>query len=497
MRPDQPWPVRPHPEPGEALSSYAVRLAEANGIHPRHLLPPGFADAQAPPGLIDRVSTAAALPAGQVRAMTLADLRPSIRGTGVLLRHGWRLHDSVTWSCPVCTERTGYRALAWRLALTPACARCQVLLHYPGAGPGIHPAPPELLELIARLQHLLQKASSGSIGARDTLSHYRRTCAGLAGTITPTWPPRAATTDLALDLDAARAWGNHPSPDPGTVATLLLTARPALGPRHTKTWFRQLLHDGPRAPGVPPPPAPRRPARRPQPPGSHPEDLPGLESLITDLATLAATTGLAPRHVPAFLPVPGDETIPHPDRWRPAHLAAVGLSMLLDLATGGPGSAATACLHLGTADTESDDDLDGLRAHAGIRGPHAALLRAGAAALIDDGIIDYQARRATLSVARRRPRLALPENRLPAINGVPGDLLAWGWMWVHTTRGPMWTSPYPLVRTGTVHLFDQAIDPETRLALHEHAQQLLTGPDLTLASPHLAPARPATAARTS
>ena len=35
----RPLPVRPEPRPGEPLTSYAVRLADANGIHHGRVLP--------------------------------------------------------------------------------------------------------------------------------------------------------------------------------------------------------------------------------------------------------------------------------------------------------------------------------------------------------------------------------------------------------------------------------------------------------------------------
>lgn len=128
MRLDRALPVRLNVIAGESLSGYATRLAEANGLAPNALIPRDFSDATAPQPMIERIATAADITLEQATLMTLTAWPSTVRGMGRQQRHGWRLHQSVTWICPSCTGPTGYRALLWRLALAPVCLRCGLCL---------------------------------------------------------------------------------------------------------------------------------------------------------------------------------------------------------------------------------------------------------------------------------------------------------------------------------------------------------------------------------
>jgi len=98
--------------------------------------------------------------------------------------------------------------------------------------------------------------------------------------------------------------------------------------------------------------------------------------------------------------------------------------------------------------------------------------------LLNDGLIDYQRRRDILRPITTLPRLPVPASNLPEIDGYEPRVLALGWTWTRMTRGPMWTSPFPLVPDRHVRAFNAAIDPETRLVLHETGQRLLADTDL-------------------
>jgi len=98
-------PVRPHLAAGEALHSYATRLAHANGLtltdllaYPRNV---GLTAAH-----LKALSAASGLPVVQLHEHTLDRYPPAIRGTTGTHRGGWRLHGS-DWSCPRCTPPTG------------------------------------------------------------------------------------------------------------------------------------------------------------------------------------------------------------------------------------------------------------------------------------------------------------------------------------------------------------------------------------------------------
>lgn len=494
MRPDQAFPVRPAVMPGESLSSYALRLADANGLSHRAVLPAGFTDATAPRRLVEQVAVASGLTTDQVRSMTLAPMPPTLRGRGKLQRHGWRLHDSVQWVCPACTSQTGYQALLWRTGLMPVCTRCSVLLVQAHDIPLARPAPAYLIDLVEELTHLVQAATARHAYSRDRLSRFRKTCAAVAQTIDADWPPRPGHLP-DLDRGQARTWGPHPCPDPATTAVILAATAPALGARRVRAAFINEAMDRvhraqplalrvvlPRRLPIAPPGSPILP-------GFTHADAYRLRVLLSDLQQGVATVpGLAPRHIPAFLVLPGEDPIPAGDVWRDRALAAIGLHMLISRADGQVGAASTACHDFGTADTESNRLLDGLRLGRGIHADEADLLRSGVRHLADEGLVDYRARRRVLSSLRRLPAVPICESRFPDLGGVPGPALALGWMWVHRTRGPMWTSPWPTIRTSTVLAFDAVIDSEARLTLHETATALIEGPDLSAVMPTTAPA---------
>ncbi|WP_256838926.1 TniQ family protein [Ornithinimicrobium faecis] len=483
MRPDQALPVRPTALDGEALSGYAVRLADANGITPNVLIGQDYTDVTASPAMVRRLSTAAGMTPAQVIGMTMAPMPPSIRGRGKLARHGWRLHQSMTWICPVCTDQRGYRALLWRLALMPVCTRCRVLLVRAHDIHRARTAPDALLDLTGRLIGLVQDATTGNRTARARLASYRKVCAAVAHTINHDWPPRPAGLPRA-DLPAARMWGPHPCPDPATTATILTAAEPALGSKRARERFTQEVMDryeqraqSPAAPVVLP--STLRPEERPPVlPVYRYTDRARLTQLTHDLRQVVVATGLHARHVPGFLLLPGDDPVPPGPLWRERGLATIGLHMLISRAHGEPGAATAACHDLGTTDTETNFFLDGIRLHRGIPADQDELLLAGVEHLLDGGLVDYRRRRQALRAVRRLPTLPLPADRLPDISDVPGHRLALGWMWVHFARGPMWTSSFPSIRTSTVMAFDAAIDPEARLHLHEAAHAITEGPEL-------------------
>jgi hypothetical protein len=98
--------------------------------------------------------------------------------------------------------------------------------------------------------------------------------------------------------------------------------------------------------------------------------------------------------------------------------------------------------------------------------------------LLNDGLVDYQRRRDILRPVTTLPRLSVPASNLPEIDGYAPRVLALGWIWTRLTRGPMWTSRFPLVPDRHVRAFNAVIDPETRVVLHEAGQQVLADADL-------------------
>jgi hypothetical protein len=113
------WPVRPAPRPGEPLTSYAVRLADANGVTRRRVLRAHRHDVGVPEDELELSLPSPVSTAGAAARLTMDRYPPTVRGRGKTHRGGWRLHFSVEWVCPRCTALTGRRELLWQTALSP------------------------------------------------------------------------------------------------------------------------------------------------------------------------------------------------------------------------------------------------------------------------------------------------------------------------------------------------------------------------------------------
>ena len=493
-----PLPVRPTPQPGEPLTSYAGRLADANGVTRRQIFPAHRHDVGVPDAELENVAALAGLDAGAAARLTMDRYPPTVRGRGKTHRGGWRLHFSVEWVCPRCTALTGRRELLWQTALSPVCRACRVLLMPSGRrGVAEQEASDRLPDLADQLTSLAETSITHH-SARVRLGMFRRVCAVVAQTIDDQWPDRPSGLP-ALDLTAARRWGVFPSPDPGTVAVILSAAAPAL---HSGYLRDRLLREGAqrRRRGqtmtVPPQHVPNAgrylPKRPPSPPkrapilaGFNRDDARRFQWLITQLAHQVRRHGIHPDHVPALLPAPGDDGLPDPAVWRTRWHCAVALHMLLTHVHDGPTSSARACHAFGTTDTDTSLLLDGIRLGRGIHDLDAARLADAVACLVDAGLVDYQRRRDTLRPITHLPRLHIAVDRLPDIDGHPGRELALTWIWTRLTHGPTFTSPRPFIADRHVRAFDTAIDPETRLVLAEAGQQLLANADaITIPTTH-------------
>jgi len=484
------WPVRPEPRPGEPLTSYAVRLADANGLPRGMAIDRHRRDIDVPTGELDTVAALAGLDDVAASRLTMDRYPPTIRGRGQTHRGGWRLHFSVEWVCPRCTALTGRRELLWQTALSPVCRECGLLLVPAGSLAAPVTVSPRLVDLVDELTSLAE-ASVVHQSARLRLGSFRRVCAVVAQTIDDLWPDRPSGLP-ELDLDAARRWSVFPSPDPGTVAVIVSATAPALRSGHLRD---QLLREGAQrrrrggTMAVPPQHVPNAgrylPKRPPSPPKTQPilagfnrEDARRLQWLITQLAHQVRRYGIHPDHVPALLPATGEDGLPDPAVWRVRWHCAIALHMLLTHVHDGPTSSARACHAFGTTDEDTSLLLDGIRLGRGIHDLDAARLTDAVDALVDAGLVDYQRRRDTLRPLTHLPRLPIAADRLPDIDGHPGRELALAWIWTRLTHGPAFTSPRPFIADRHVRAFDTAIDPETRLLLAETGQQLLADADV-------------------
>lgn len=449
-------PVRPVPRPSEPLSSYAVRLADANGIHRGRVLPRYRHDIDIPTRELDTVAALAGLDDGAARQLTMNRYPLAIRGHGIQRRHGWRHHFEVAWLCPACTLTTGHTDLLWQTALMPVCLRCRCYLVRAGAAHTVTPANPRVLELAEILRDLAEAAIEQP-RPRGILYRLRRRCQALANTLDPALAD--ANPDLPqVDVRAARMWGAYPSPDPGTVAALLVLCS------------RRLVRERRQRPAH---------ARQHQAAEFTPADRARLDWFLTRLRHHVTTAGLHPWHVPALLPLPTGDEAPdrRPGQWLSLTRAAIALHMLITQAHDGDATPEESTAALGVTGIPTSLLIDSIHTGDGLRHQDADLLGRSLDALLANGLVDYQRRRDTLRAVTHLPASAtrlLPPTLARADIGV----LALGWIWTRFTHGPMRSSPWPHIPDRDIHAFDTRSDPETRLLLHETGQQLLADADL-------------------
>lgn len=446
-------PVRPAPRPGEPLSSYAVRLADANGLARGRVLPARRQDIDVPPRELSTVVSLAVLDPAVATRLTMDRYPLAIRGHGPQRRHGWRLHHSVDWVCPSCTVSTGHRDLLWQTALVPVCLRCSCYLSHAGSPQVAVPAHPRVLEVVQALTELAE-ASIEDRGARQVLYRRRRRCQQLAATVDPDF--QGLGGDLPpVDARAARRWGAYPCPDPATVAALLVLT----GPRRTLKRSK-LAH-----------------LRCGQSTVFTDADRDRLDWFLTRLRHHAQHDGLSPDHVPSMLPTPqGDDR--GPGAWLSLTRAATAMHMLISRSAGDTETPEAAMTALGVRGIPSCAFIDGIHTNHGLREQDGELLTTALQKLLAAGLVDYQRRRDTLRPGPRLPSTIL--RRLPAtVTSAPGfRRLALAWIWTRFTHGPMRSSPWPTTPDRDVAAFDNRLDPETRLLLHETGQQLLADADL-------------------
>jgi hypothetical protein len=451
-----PLPVRPNPRPSEPLSSYAARLADANCLSRSRILVPWRHDIDVPKAELDTVATMGGLDADAARRLTMNRYPMAIRGHGQHRRHGWRLHHAVVWICPACTMRTGHTDLLWQTALMPVCLRCGCYLVPAGTPHIVRPAHPRVIELAAILRDLAETAIDQP-RARGILYRLRRRCRATAATVQD--DPHGAEPGLpVVDVTAARQWGAYPSPDPGTVATLLVLCG------------RRLVLEKRQRPAH---------SRRHQGAGFTPADQDRLDWFLTRLRHHATSEGLHPRHVPALLPLPANDDAParRPGQWLSLTRAAVALHLLIAQALDGHATPEDATAALGVTGIPTSLLIDGIHTGAGLRDQDTDLLSRALDGLLAGGLVDYQRRRDTLRAVTRLP--SSTTRRLPpSADRSDIQVLVLGWIWTRFTHGPMRSSPWPHIPDRDIHAYDTRIDPETRLLLHETGQQLLADTDL-------------------
>ena len=430
-------PVRPAPRPSEPLSSYAVRLADANGIHLGRVLPRYRHDIDIPKRELNTVAALAGLDDDAARQLTMNRYPLAIRGHSTQRRHGWRHHFDVVWLCPACTLTTGHTDLLWQTALMPVCLRCRCYLVRTGATHTVIPAHPRVLQLAEILRDLAEAAVEQP-RARDILYRLRRRCQATASIIDQ--DVIVERPDLPrLDVAAARRWGAYPSPDPRTVAALLVLC----GRRLVRNRRQRPAH-----------------ARQHQAAEFTPADRTRLDWFLTRLRHHVTKDGLHPRHVPALLPLPtgGDAPERRPGQWLSLTRAATALHMLITRANDGDPTPEASSTALGVTGIPTSLLIDAIHTGAGLRHQDAQLLGRSTEVLLANGLVDYQRRRDTLRAVTHLPTSTtrlLPSN----LDRADIDVLALGWIWTRFIHGPMRSSPWPHIPDRDIHALDTRTDP--------------------------------------
>ena len=378
--------------------------------------------------------------------------------------------------------------MLWQTALSPMCRHCNVLLVPATAAPAG--------EVVAASRDLTVPSASSSswprlpslTTARVRLGRFRRLCASSPKPLTTSGP--IATTPPTRRRSSRRAWGRLPQRRPATVATIW-SARPGL---HSTAFHDQLSREATPADAAHrhattqstsrnvrrrPTTADRRRLQR------HRQRPPALAP--HQLEHHGVRHGIRPKHVPALLPHPDDDGLPSPSDWRTrwhrpraAHAAHPNPRRL----TPRPSRNRPRLRH----HRHRQQPVAGRRPpRRGISHTDAHLLGDAVTVLLNDGLIDYQRRRDVLRPISMLPRLPVPAGNLPGSTGTRRE----SWPGLDLDAADPWTyvdQPVPLVPDRHVRAFNAAIDPETRLALHEAGQR--SSPTQTHLHPPAARPRP-------
>lgn len=175
-------PARVQSVPDETLESWLERLAAANTLPVRLLLPPELSTTQLA-RLVGREPS-------DLHRMTWSGYHPSVVGRPHQRTLTWRT-DQHHWICPrCCATHTAPRLLPWQLALHPLCRGCGCfLVQADDTDPTVVEAHPEVIGLVTMLMGLTQTAWTNKNHVQR-LRRLRRLTNLLARTLDEQWPPR-------------------------------------------------------------------------------------------------------------------------------------------------------------------------------------------------------------------------------------------------------------------------------------------------------------------
>lgn len=447
--------ARPTLRPGEDITSFLARFAEANYLGFRELtghLRTVQMWEDPPDDLIVRLASLTGVPPRRLRSATLRAEFP-----GAVLqraRTGRRYSRS-----PATCLRCGVDTVAARLNLVVLCPNCDCLLT-DESDPYPLPPPQVLSAVQDDVIGTLTLAPTSS-SARDRLQRLETLMAGLEPALWSNWPPLApgeSTRSRNQVVTWTRRILQHErsvARPPAVSATLLVLTWEASGAVSTTEEFLTVC-DWMADPWEPAP--------------DQMPDWSSVDEALTGMDRLLRQLDLRPEQVPTILRMPADPPILR-EHLRPLRTAqALALTQLAARAHGDPAqilgdgrfSGAPVSVRARRVAKVIVENVDMLR-HLAV---HAQRLH-------DDGRTDLARTRAELRTVAEVPLQVL--TRLPSNAATfphAGDVAA-AWVWLDATRGRPAGGPHPVAAESAVLGFDAALDPEGRLLLREWWQARL------------------------
>ncbi len=352
-------PIRFPPADGEAVTSWAGRLAAANGLTPSTLWARPLASR---PTLreVTHLATAAGITTADVRAATPFHYPTAVTGTKAKHSGGWLLNTPPCVPLPA-PRPPGSPTATGSLALHPVCSTCGVLLTRETHEDSrrrrpvpCSPSPRTWPPWPKPRDHPRVRPGRGRGGCAACAPWCPRPSTTSGRPPPATTPPRCAPPPSSPRGVVARTPTPPPSPRCCSPSSTPGAAPPGRLPSSAEGWERlrsrqlEVTHGAPSH--FPKHPAaltssttPANPTtERWRPDGFTREAADRLAWVRRKVDQLRRTHGLAARHVPALLFLPGEDPLPPGALWRDRAEAAIALHMLLDThPSGRVGSAAS------------------------------------------------------------------------------------------------------------------------------------------------------------
>lgn len=456
MTPRGPLPALPHLKPGEDITAYLARTADANYLTLHELTgsPPRSRVWEHPPGdLLERLS---ALTSTSVEVLRRATLRGAFPGMQPERARTGRRYAGQPATCPQC--KVG--SVAARLNIVVLCPECEYLLHDPSFDHPSSPGP-DLVSIHRAVLTTLAQAQDSS-DAQDRLRRVESLMAPAEYALWTHWPPRlpGESPEWRQTVVEFLGWATQPGrivarPPFVTATTLALTWRASVTASATRDLAERfaIMCDPwlPSADVVP--------------------RWPNAETGYDEVMGLIRRRGVQVGHIPTIIRRHG-EPIVLPEAIRTIRTAeAVILTEMVAKSGEHTYTCAgdIAALHGATI---NDRVASLARRLTGDVDTHRRL----ATYLTDldsDGLAPLGDRRAALRHLHVVPHRIVENLPKAAASTRQAGKVAAAWVWLDATLGRPAGGPHPHLAPRAVLTFDEDLNPEGRLTLREWWQDYL------------------------